>query len=126
MEGKQSAHLRLEGVGRRWPGGGSVAEIGFEVGPGEILGLVGRTGVGKSTILRMIAGLEGLDAGAITVDNKKINELRPYERRVSMIFQRPVFYPGRRLKKDIDEARRGGVLMRWQGLGLDLSSIIAE
>ena len=126
MEGKQSAHLRLEGVGRRWPGGGSVAEIGFEVGPGEILGLVGRTGVGKSTILRMIAGLEGLDAGAITVDNKKINELRPYERRVSMIFQRPVFYPGRRLKKDIDEARCGGVLMRWQGLGLDLSSIIAE
>ncbi|MFM7592124.1 MAG: ATP-binding cassette domain-containing protein [Isosphaeraceae bacterium] len=126
MDEKHLARLRLEQVGRRWPGGGSVENIGFEVGPGEILGLVGRTGVGKSTVLRLIAGLEGLDAGLITVDNKSINELRPHERRVSMIFQRPVFYPGRRLKSDIDEARRKGVLKRWEGLGIHLATTIDE
>ncbi len=124
MEEKQAARLRLEGVGRRWPGGVGVEEISLEVGPGEILGLVGRTGVGKSTILRVIAGLEPADDGFITVDNIQINNLKPHERQVSMIFQRPVFYPGRRLNKDIEEARRRGVLQRWEKVGIDLSTII--
>jgi branched-chain amino acid transport system ATP-binding protein len=52
--------------------------ISLEVGPGEVVGLLGRNGVGKSTTLKAIAGLVPPSAGEVTFDGRAIAGLRPY------------------------------------------------
>ena len=66
--------------------------INITINDGEIYGLIGRSGVGKSTLLRCINGLEKYDSGAITVDGIEVGklnseQLRFFRRDVGMIFQ---------------------------------------
>ena len=61
--------------------------IDFEVAAGEFCCLVGPSGCGKSTLLRLIAGLEDADAGHITIGGQNVNDVRPSERGVAMVFQ---------------------------------------
>ena len=126
MEGERGEILRLEAVSKRWPGGVGVEEINFGLGNGEIMGLVGRTGAGKSTVLRLIAGLEECDRGRIFNNNLEITAVEPHLRGISIIFQRPVFYPGRMLAKDLKEAEKKGVLKRWEMQSITLDWLIDE
>lgn len=66
--------------------------INLKIEKGDIFGLVGRSGVGKSTLLRCMNGLEWYDSGSLTIDGKEISllsdiELRMLRRKVGMIFQ---------------------------------------
>lgn len=60
--------LATRAVSKSYPGVQAVAEVDFEVGPGEVVGLIGENGAGKSTLVRMLSGLETPDAGSILVD----------------------------------------------------------
>ena len=59
----------------------------------EFLVLVGSSGCGKSTILRMIAGLEDITAGEIFIDGKCVNNIHPKERDIAFVFQNYALYP---------------------------------
>jgi ABC-type sugar transport system ATPase subunit len=126
MEVQCGEFLRLEGVSKHWPGGVGVEDLNFSLGNGEIVGLVGRTGAGKSTVLRLIAGLEACESGRIFNSGQEMTSVEPHLRGVSMIFQRPVFYPGRMLTKDLKEAEKKGVLKRWQMQSITLDWLIEE
>jgi ABC-type sugar transport system ATPase subunit len=70
-----------------------VDDFNLRVEDGEVLVLVGGSGSGKSTILRMVAGLEEVTAGAITIDGRDITHLPPRDRDVAMVFQDYALYP---------------------------------
>ena len=70
-----------------------VEDFNLQVEDGELLVLVGGSGSGKSTILRMVAGLETVSSGTIRIGDREITNLRPRERDVAMVFQDYALYP---------------------------------
>jgi multiple sugar transport system ATP-binding protein len=71
----------------------AVDHLSLEVADGELLVLVGPSGAGKSTALRMLAGLEPLDAGAIYIGDRDVSNVRPRDRDIAMVFQNYALYP---------------------------------
>jgi multiple sugar transport system ATP-binding protein len=121
--------LSFEQVSKRFGDVVVVEEFSLRVEDGELLVLVGGSGSGKSTILRMAAGLESVTAGSIRIDERDITHLPPRERDVAMVFQDYALYPhmtvrqnlslGLRLRKiDSAEIERR---VRWSAemLGID-------
>lgn len=88
------AKLQLQNISKMYPGGSqAVKDISFTVKDKEFVVLVGPSGCGKSTTLRMIAGLEDITDGTLLIDGKKVNDLTPGERELSMVFQNYALYP---------------------------------
>ena len=87
--------LTLSSVTKRFGSGGVIAvdDASIEIEDGEFLVLVGPSGCGKSTTLRMIAGLESVTDGEITIDGTVINDERPQDRDIAMVFQSYALYP---------------------------------
>jgi thiamine transport system ATP-binding protein len=79
--------LSLEGVTFRYAAAGPSWRFDLNVAPGEIVGIVGVSGVGKSTLLDLIAGFLTPDAGAIALDGRSLLPLPPEDRPVSILFQ---------------------------------------
>jgi sulfate transport system ATP-binding protein len=79
--------IRVERLHKNFGAFVAVQDVSFEVPDGELVALLGPSGGGKSTILRMIAGLEQPDAGDVSLDGLVVNELSPRERRVGFVFQ---------------------------------------
>src|SRR5215213_6126598 len=71
----------------------AVDALDLEVGDGELMVLVGPSGSGKTTALRMLAGLEEVDAGAILIGGRDVTDVPPKQRDVSMVFQNYALYP---------------------------------
>ncbi|QQA43519.1 ABC transporter ATP-binding protein [Pelagovum pacificum] len=67
--------------------------IDVAIADGEFVVLVGPSGCGKSTLLRMIAGLEEITSGEIGINGRVVNDLRPKERDIAMVFQSYALYP---------------------------------
>ena len=70
-----------------------VEDFDLTVADGELLVLVGGSGSGKSTILRMLAGLETVTSGSIRIDTRDVTNLPSRERDVAMVFQDYALYP---------------------------------
>src|SRR3954451_22742132 len=89
------AEVRYEQATRVYPGTHSPAvdSLDLEIGDGEFVVLVGPSGSGKTTALRMLAGLEEVDAGAIFIGSRDVTDLAPKDRDVSMVFQNYALYP---------------------------------
>jgi ABC-2 type transport system ATP-binding protein len=68
MSAEAAAAIRAEAVVKRFPGIFAAEAVSFAVAPGEIFGLVGPDGAGKTTVMRMLAGVMRPDSGAIRVD----------------------------------------------------------
>src|SRR4051812_40153150 len=71
----------------------AVDALDLDIGDGELLVLVGPSGSGKSTALRMLAGLEPLDAGAVHIGERDVSNVRPRDRDIAMVFQNYALYP---------------------------------
>ena len=67
--------------------------IDFGIEDGEFCILVGASGCGKSTLLRMLAGLESVTSGEIMINDKVVNDVRPKQRDIAMVFQSYALYP---------------------------------
>ncbi len=80
---------------RLFPGSAkpAVDQLDLEIADGEFLVLVGPSGCGKSTSLRMLAGLEDVDAGRILIGDKDVTGTEPKERDIAMVFQNYALYP---------------------------------
>jgi len=85
--------LALSGVTRRFGDYTAVDNVSFEVGPGELLALVGASGSGKTTTLRIAAGYEALDSGSVTVGGSDITDVAPERRGFGMVFQHYALFP---------------------------------
>ena len=88
------ARVELEHVDKVYPGGThALFDLTLAIDDAELMVLVGPSGCGKSTVLRLIAGLEDATAGTIRIGDRVVNELRPQERNVAMVFQDYALYP---------------------------------
>src|SRR6187549_203066 len=71
----------------------AVDALQLDIADGEFLVLVGPSGCGKSTSLRMLAGLEDVDAGSIWVGDRDVTNVQPKDRDIAMVFQSYALYP---------------------------------
>ena len=78
-----------------------INEVSFEVKDKEFVVLVGASGCGKSTILRMIAGLENITSGEISIDGKVVNDVSPKDRDIAFVFQSYALYPHMNVRENI-------------------------
>jgi len=78
-----------------------VEDFDLVVADGELLVLVGGSGSGKSTILRMLAGLETVTAGRIRIDDRDVTDLAPRDRDVAMVFQDYGLYPHMTVRENL-------------------------
>jgi multiple sugar transport system ATP-binding protein len=89
------AEVRFEQATRIYPGtdAPAVDRLDLRIADGEFVVLVGPSGSGKTTALRMLAGLEEVDAGSIFIGNRDVTDLPPKRRDVAMVFQNYALYP---------------------------------
>jgi multiple sugar transport system ATP-binding protein len=87
------SHVELQHITKTFPGVTALDDISFDVKDGEFFVLLGPTGAGKTTTLRMIAGLENQDTGSILFDGEAIDKLAPSDRDVALVFQQYSLYP---------------------------------
>ncbi|MDQ6612223.1 MAG: ABC transporter ATP-binding protein [Gemmatimonadota bacterium] len=85
--------LALESLARRYDTGGGVDDISLEVAAGELLALVGASGSGKTTTLRLVAGYEKPDSGRLLLDGTSIERLPAEKRGFGMVFQHYALFP---------------------------------
>jgi len=85
--------LVLENASRLLAGRRVICDLDLALGKGEVLGLLGVNGAGKSTTLRMIAGLEDITGGEISIGDRVVNDLAPKDRDIAMVFQNYALYP---------------------------------
>src|SRR5919107_1339991 len=89
------ATVTFEKAQRWYPGADTPAVPGLdlEIGDGEFMVLVGPSGCGKSTSLRMLAGLEEINAGKIYIGDRDVTHTAPKDRDIAMVFQNYALYP---------------------------------
>ena len=118
--------ITFDGVTKVFRGGTvAVHDLDLRIDDGELFVLLGASGSGKSTVLRMVAGLESVSEGRIFLDEDDVTDLGPPKRDVAMVFQHLALYPhlsvyeniafgleARKLpKSEVDERVRGVAAM---------------
>jgi ABC-type Fe3+/spermidine/putrescine transport system ATPase subunit len=95
--------LELKGIVKRYPGAEMPCIDGLDlsVEKGEIVVILGESGSGKTTILKMISGLAETTAGKIAVDGECIDALPANKRPVTMVFQRPLLFRNQTVHRNI-------------------------
>jgi multiple sugar transport system ATP-binding protein len=89
------SEVRFEQATKLYAGNDEAAvdALDLEIRDGELMVLVGPSGSGKSTALRMLAGLEEVDAGAVWIGEDDVTDVAPKDRDVAMVFQNYALYP---------------------------------
>ena len=98
---KPSAAASVVGISKRFGKASVLENISFDVAEGEVLVLLGASGSGKTTILRIIAGLEMPYTGKVILHGKDVTELPARERGVGVIFQSYALFPKMTVEKNI-------------------------
>ena len=89
------ATVTFDNATRLYPGTDkpAVDKLNIDIADGEFLVLVGPSGCGKSTSLRMLAGLEDVNAGRILIGDRDVTDVPPKDRDIAMVFQNYALYP---------------------------------
>ncbi len=86
-------YVRIDRLTKRFGDFVAVRQVSLEIQRGEIFCLLGGSGCGKTTLLRMLAGFETPTEGAIYIDGVDVTQVPPYERPVNMMFQSYALFP---------------------------------
>ncbi len=87
------AEVALSEVSRRYGATVAVEDLSLTVGDGELVVLLGPTGAGKTTTLRLVAGLERPNSGTVSIGGRLVTEVPPAGRDVAFVFQQFSLYP---------------------------------
>src|SRR5882672_4952949 len=95
------ASIKLDHVTRTFGTKTAVNNVSLEVPDREFLVLLGPSGFGKSTLLRMLAGLESVSSGEIHLDKRRVDQLPPSARDMAFVFQSYALYPHMTVRRNI-------------------------
>jgi putrescine transport system ATP-binding protein len=98
---KTNEYVRIENVTKRFGDFVAVDNVSRSVFQGEIFCLLGGSGCGKTTLLRMLAGFEAPSSGRIFIDGQDMADTLPYERPVNMMFQSYALFPHMTVEKNV-------------------------
>ncbi|MED5619102.1 ABC transporter ATP-binding protein [Ideonella sp. BN130291] len=87
------ASISLQGLTKRFPGVTAVDDLRLDIADGEFFVLLGPSGAGKTTTLRLIAGLETPDAGSVRMNGADLTSMAPALRDCAFVFQQYSLYP---------------------------------
>ena len=87
------AFLQIKNVVKDFDGHRAVDNVSIDIAKGEVFALLGSSGCGKTTLLRMLAGFETPTSGTITLDGRDLADLPPYARPMNMMFQSYALFP---------------------------------
>ena len=90
---EKSKFLQIIDVVKDFGGYKAVNHVSLDIAKGEIFALLGSSGCGKTTLLRMLAGFETPTSGAIVLNGQDLSGLPPYERPLNMMFQSYALFP---------------------------------
>ncbi len=93
MPDTDRAYLTIENVVKEFSGYKAVNDVSLEIAKGEIFALLGSSGCGKTTLLRMLARFETPTSGRITLDGTDLANLPPYDCPINMMFQSYALFP---------------------------------
>ena len=94
--------LELKEIKKSFTEGEAVLDnISLEISKGEFITLLGSSGCGKTTTLRIIAGLEQPDAGSVWLDGREVTGLEPNQRDVNTVFQNYALFPHMNVAENI-------------------------
>ncbi len=106
-----SLALSLTGICKRYGRHAVLEDVGFDLPAGGRLTVAGRSGEGKSTLLRILAGLEPADAGSVHLAGRTANEggrlrLQPWQRGIQLVFQDLGLWPTRTVRQHLVDPQR--------------------
>src|SRR4029077_9062858 len=96
----------IDGVGKTFGASTAVDNVNLSIFKGEMFALVGASGCGKTTLLRMLAGLEQPSSGRICIDGVDMSTVPPHERPVNMMFQSYALFPHMTVESNVGYALR--------------------
>jgi multiple sugar transport system ATP-binding protein len=96
-----SKGVSLRNIGKQFDDVRVLRDLSLEVEPGEFLVLLGESGCGKTTALRIIAGLETATQGRVVIGDEDVTERLPKDRDVAMVFQSYALYPHKTVAENI-------------------------
>lgn len=99
--GEQAPFIRIEGITKKFGEFVAVDNVSIDIEKGEFFALLGGSGCGKTTLLRMLAGFEVPSAGRIYIDGQDMTSVAPYDRPVNMMFQSYALFPHMTVEKNI-------------------------
>ena len=90
---EQAAEVRIENLSKLFDGVHAVRDVNLHIRQGDFFTFLGPSGCGKTTLLRMVAGFTTPDAGDIYFDDRRVNDVPPWDRNVGMVFQSYALWP---------------------------------
>lgn len=88
-----SVQIKIEHAVKRFGDNTIIPNLSLTVNKGEFFTLLGSSGCGKTTLLRMIAGFNTIEGGDFYFNDKRINDIPPYKRNIGMVFQNYAVFP---------------------------------
>ncbi len=98
--------LSINGISKRLGGQTVLEKVSFQVRSGEFLSILGASGCGKTTLLRIIIGLTPPDSGTISLDGCDITNRPPNERRMGIVFQNYALFENMTVLRNVEYAMR--------------------
>ena len=93
--------LQIQNISKNYNHAPLLRDISFDVAAGEIVCVLGPSGTGKTTLLRIIAGLENADAGRIVFEGNDLQNVPPHERGFGMMFQDLALFPHKNVFENV-------------------------
>jgi len=101
LDSTATPQIVINGVSKNYGGFAAVDNISLSIYKGEMFALVGASGCGKTTLLRMLAGFANQTSGQITIDGVEMAGVPPHERPVNMMFQSYALFPHMTVEKNV-------------------------
>lgn len=95
------SRIRIHNAVKKYGNNTVISNLNLEIKDGEFFTLLGASGCGKTTLLRMIAGFNSIEGGDIYFNDTRINDMEPSRRNIGMVFQNYAIFPHLTVRENV-------------------------